>query len=282
MWNPLALLIAAIIAATLAGCAAPAAPAAMKLTRVAAARQAPVSVQVRVTRPATYKTQAVVAAYTSADIDHVVLAVYRAGGATAVTTLTRSAASLATIVTISNLRAGTAYEVRATAYADAAETTVISDATGCATTFTTPSVATVEGVSAVDDAAVTLVALALKLKDTTFAGSAAFTLSFDSTFADADAIDQVRVRLVAVGGDGSETEKIRTTYDLASVNAGQTLSVGQLRSGTTYRAYADGLRSADGTTASDPTKSTVTFTTSTVVNGQADDAVGTLTLPLAL
>lgn len=273
-------LLALLLAAVLSGCATPSAPA-MKLTPVAkaAAKEDAVSVQLRVPKPG-YRTQAVVAAYTSADIDHVALAVYRAGALVA--TVDVAAANLGNAVTLGNLRAGTAYDVVATAYADAAESTVISDATGCTTSFTTPAVGTTNGVASVDDAALTLVALALKLKDVTFAGTASLTVSIDSTFADGDTIDQVVVRVVTVAGDGTETEKTRTTYALAAVDAGQAIALGQLRSGTTYKVYADGLRSSDGTTASDASKSCVTFTTPSAAGGSADDAIGSLVLPLSL
>ena len=285
MWNPLALLLAAVFGATLAGCGAPTAPAAMKLTpvaKVAAKAKAAegVRVKLQVKKPAAYRTQAVVAAYTAADIDHVALAVYRAGAL--VTTVDVAAAALGDAVTIGNLRAGTAYDVVATAYADAAGTAVISAATGCTTSFTTPAVTTTNGVASVDDAAITLVSLALKLQDVTFAGTASLTVSVDSTFAGADAIDQVVVRVVTVAADGSETEKTRTTYALAAVDAGQAIALGQLRSGTTYKVYADGLRSADGTTASDASKSCVTFTTPSAAGGSADDAIGSVVVPLAL
>lgn len=279
MWNPLALLLAAVVGAALAGCATPTAPA-MTLTPVAKARarQSAVSVQLRVPRPG-YRMQALVAAYTAADIDHVALAVYRAGALVA--TRDVAAADLGGAVTVGNLRSGTAYDVVATAYADAAETTVISDATGCTTSFTTPAVATTDGVASVDDAAVALVSLALKLKDVTFAGSASLTLSIDAGFAGADAIAQVVVRVVTVAGDGTETEKTRTTYALAAVSAGQAIALGQLRSGTTYKVYADGLRASDGTTASDAARSCVTFTTPSAAGGSADDAIGSLVVPLA-
>lgn len=229
-----------------------------------------------------YRTQAVLTAFSAAAIDHVRLTLqadlgagYQATGA--VVRVPR--AGLGAAVSLGQLKMNRPYRVLAEAFATADEAVApISEAGGSTTDFVTPRLqVTAGGIPTIDDAPRSLVALRLKLKDQTYAGRTTVTLAVASNFNGANRLETLSVKLFQVGAGGALS--LRSTRAIAIADAGAPFPLTNLRSGTSYRLTADGLR-ADGTLASDPSKSLLSFTTPDVVGGQVDDAVPPLTLPV--
>jgi hypothetical protein len=133
----------------------------------------PVQVRLQVSG---YQVQALVKAYALADVDHVVLKVYRNGAVVAGATRTIAASALQQPLSLSGLKMGTTYQVRAVAYKDAAETVSISDPIRSVAQFTTPALTTTRGVASID-ATPLAVSLPIKLTDQVFSGKATLTVS---------------------------------------------------------------------------------------------------------
>lgn len=215
-----------------------------------------------------YHVQSLLSSYTAAQIDHVDLKLlrlvsgsYQATGA--VTTVAASA--LGGAVNLSNLRYGSQYRIEADAYADAAETQLISNAAASVTDFTTPALTASTSGDSVDDTPVGLVSLNLTLSDQTYAGTGSFGVAL-STRVQKKA-SSVTVKLL----EGTST-LVTQSLPPASVNAGQTFALNNLRMGTTYTLEADAYNSA-GALLSTPARSQVSFTTPAVASGTVDTQV---------
>lgn len=236
---------AALVAACVStGCAsAPTAPTGALVPSATA------TVQLRLASP--YGLKSVVSGYTVADVDHVRLELYRAGTLVSGADATVPVASLGTAVTLRNLRAATRYEVRATAFADAAEATVISDVSASSATFTTPAVVTTAGIAAIDDAAVAVpVALALAKR----AVGARLVFKVLPTGFIRNKSTHVRIKLLA--GTSLVSERVET---LVAAELSHTLT--NLKLGTTYSIVTQGLTLAPEVQQSVDAASTLTFST---------------------
>jgi hypothetical protein len=219
-----------------------------------------------------YRLQAVLAAYTSADVDHVRLTLLAAQGGTYVATgatTTVAGTALASPVTLGSLKAGTSYRIQADAYNSAGS--LISDASGSQTDFATPAIATTAGVASVDDAAVPLVALKLRLADQPYAGSATVAVALSSALK--SKVSTVTLKLFA-----GATLVSSKSYAVAALTGGAMAPLNNLRMGTSYTLQADGYNST-GQLKSTATQSTLAFTTPALGNGQVDTAVGALSVP---
>ena len=258
------MLIWGLLSLLMVGCAIPGAP--------QAPGEAPVTVQLAM---GGYRLQALVSAYSQADVDRVELSVYRDGTPVPEATTSVAREALASPITLSNLRMATLYEIRAAAYRG---TELISDPEGSRAQFTTPAHYQVSGVDAIDTAPLA-VSLPLKLRDRQFAGQGGYVLAIANNFKGKNALAQVRVRLARLGA-GGEAVLGERTFPLADVDAGQTFPLGNLKLNTAYRLYADGL-AADGTIVSSAAASQITFNTPPVTNGTVEDTVPLQTLPVA-
>lgn len=226
------------------GCAAgPAAPAALAAGTVDA------TILPRIVAP--YGLQAVVAGYTAANVDHVVLKLARAGTLVPGAVVSVPRAGLGTAVTVRNLRAGTTYHVQAAAYADAAETTLLSDPTASSTAFTTPPVVTTGGVAAIDDADVS-VPVAVTLAKKAVGAKLAFKVAVANNTR--NRATHVRIRLLA--GTTTVSERVEP---LAQAEASHALT--NLKLGTSYTILAQGLTLGPEVQISADAASTLTFTT---------------------
>lgn len=262
------MLILGLFSLILAGCMSPAAPAPPAPT-------APVTLHLTTG----LRVQALVNAWTSADINHVRLTVYRGGTLVAGAGRTVTQAQLASPLTLRNLRINTSYEVRAEAYRDAGATQLISDSTTSRATFTTPALATSGGVATISTAPLA-VSLPVRLVNKTYVGKGTYTISVQSNFNGKNTLTHVRVRLVRVDPTtGAETALGSRTFTIAEVLLGQSYAISNMRFNTTYRLYGDGLAS-DGTVASTDSKSNVTFTTPALASGSVEDTVALQTVPV--
>lgn len=180
-------LAAVALAATLAGCGAPAANGPVTFGEAlgvadtaqaaAIARGAAARGTVKVLGADGYVLQALTA-WNKADVDKVTLRLFkRSGGSYAATGVSTDIANaaLASAVTLSNLKLATDYKVVAEAY-DATGARIDNQAQAgsdadCAVTFTTPSLVTAAAGDHVDDATISFVA-PVKLMNKTFAGQA--------------------------------------------------------------------------------------------------------------
>ena len=257
------MLIWGLLSLLMVGCALPGAP--------QAPGEAPVTVQLAM---GGYRLQALVSAYSQADVDRVELSVYRDGTPVPEATTSVAREAIASPITLKNLRMATRYEIRAAAYQG---TALISVAEQSRAQFTTPARYQVGGIDAVDTAPLA-VSLPLKLRDRPFAGQGSYVLAIAKNFQGKNALSQVRVRLARLGTSG-ETVLGERTFPLAAVDAGQTFPLGNLKLNTAYRLYADGF-AADGTIVSSPGASLVDFTTPPVTDGSVEDTVPLQTLPL--
>ena len=256
---------ALLLAGALVGCAAPA--------MVGPSADGPLTAAVRVRLvppgPAPYALQAVVSGYTAADVDHVDLALYRAGAPVAGATATVARSGLGTPVALRNLRAGTAYEVRATAFADPAGATVLSDPQASRAAFTTPAVTTTAGLARIDEAPVEVpIAVALAARPV------ALSLAFKVVPAGnvRNRATHVRIRLLA--GGQLVSERLET---LAEAQAPHVLT--NLKLGTGYALVAQALTLAPEAQLSDDARSALAFSTpasgTTSVETDLNVALGT-------
>jgi hypothetical protein len=242
------------------------------------------------TRPVTgrfhlagFHVESVLSANTAASIDHLRLkllmkdtqGVYQATGA--VTSV--PAASLSSTVSLGNLKIGKQYRVQADAYADAAETQLISVASGSVTDFTTPSIVTTAGVASLSDTPIAL-ALSVKLADKTYAGTGTFTVSVNSNLR--SKVDQLRVTLYQVDSAGALTQRFQKSVAYAGANPSFTLT--NMRSGTSYRLLAEAFSVSGGvsTKISVDANSTLDLAVPAPTSGQLDDNVNTLLGVLAV
>ncbi len=210
-----------------------------------------VSATMRLRLGAPYALQSVVSGYTVADVDHVVLALYRAGSLVQGSVSTVSQANLGTAVTLRNLRAATGYEVRATAYADAAETRAISDPAASRTAFTTPAVDTTAGIATIDDTPVA-VPVAVTLAPRAVGAKLVFKVAPTGFIRNKST--HVRIRLLA--GATLVSERVEA---LDAAELSHTLS--NLKLGTAYSIVAQGITQTPVAQHSVDTASTFTFTT---------------------
>lgn len=154
----------------LAGCASPAPVAPLAAPAAAPAAKASVTVvsHLEVRDRAGRRVLAEVQPWGKADIDHVTLTLFQEPVTTPVHTLTIQQADLDRTVTVKDLAIASRYRVEARAWADAAETIRIDDfedrPAACTTPFTTTT-----------DDMVSVGAIALRLKDKTFVGTATTT-----------------------------------------------------------------------------------------------------------
>jgi hypothetical protein len=254
----------------LLGCQAP-----MAASTVAAAER-PAQATIRL---GGYKTLALVEAYSLQHVDHLRLRLLKknAQGAYAATGVTRiiAPAALADPVSLGNLKLGQAYRVQADAFADAAETSLISAPSASTTDFTMPALATVGGVATVDDTPVTL-ALGVKLIDKTYAGTGTFSVAVANNLR--NKADSLRVSLYQVTG-GTFSLKFQKTVAWAGGQPGFTMA--NLKHGTSYRLVAEGFEA--GLKVSADASSTVAFSLPAAATGAIDDdvnvLVGALTVP---
>lgn len=191
--------------------------------------EAPVQVQLQL-RP--YRVQALVSAPTAADVDHIKLAVYRDGVAVPGATRTVSSAAFSEPFALSHLRMGTAYEIRATAYADAAETRPLSDPALSRAAFSTPGLAVVSGVATIETAPIA-VAVPVKLVDRVYSGQAEVEVTVERK-----SLHQVRVTLWRDGVLAYQAPPAMLTAAPATFS----LTLTNLKPGVgEYRLQAEGL-----------------------------------------
>lgn len=262
-----------LLAALLTGCAAP-----LGVPAPRAGAATPVTARVVFG----YRLQAILKAYTAADVDHVKLVLLTDDGGWQATGATKAvaAAALTSPVALGNLRADRTYRVRTDAYSSADESgaTLISDPATSTTDFTTPAVITTEGVASIDDAEVAVVALRCKLVDRTYAGTGTFKVAVSKGLD--NKITHVRLTLSQAAADGTLTTRYTRTVALA--DAGQTFTMTNLRTGQAYNLLAEGLKvTTSETKLSNDNQSTLSFTTPAVAGGQVDEAVATTTYSVA-
>ncbi|HEY9722498.1 MAG TPA: hypothetical protein V6D47_10805, partial [Oscillatoriaceae cyanobacterium] len=215
-------------------------------------------------------------AYTTSQIDHVDLRLLRASGGSYTATgavLKVAPGALTTTLSLENLRLATSYEIEADAYADAAETQLISDPTSSLTTFTTPAVQTSTSGDTVDDTPDALLAINLTLATQTYAGTASFDLKLSNPV-------KKKASVVDIALVSGTTTVASEAVSPASVDAGQTLTLSDLRMGTAYKLEAAAYDSK-GKLLSNASKSDVSFTTPAIASGAVDTQSNTApyTLP---
>lgn len=250
--------------------------------------QAPVAPMLTGTRPVTahihldYSIESLMTAYSKASINHLRLrllaqnaqGVYQPTGVTA----SVATANLGTAVSLGNLKIGSRYRVQADAYADAAETQLISEPTSSLTDFVTPSLVTTNGVAAIDNTPIAL-SLAVKLADQSYAGHGNITIHVAAPIT--GKVDYVVVTLYQVSG-ATATSLLQRTLTYAGTNPAIALT--NLKYGTSYRVVTEGYDTASGTPKKLTTdgKSTLNFTVPAPTNGKVDDdlnvVLGTLTV----
>lgn len=226
-----------------------------------------------------YRLQALVEANELQHVDHLKLHLLKknAQGAYVATGVTRSVApsALAAPISLGHLKLGQAYRVQADAYADAAETRLISEAAASATDFTMPGLTTVGGVATVDETPFTL-ALRVRLSDKTYAGHATFPIALANGLK--NRTDSLRVSLYQLGATGADLKLAKT---FAWSVGGLSVPMANLKHGTAYRLVAEAF---DGTKKlSVDANSTLNFTVPSPSAGAIDDDVnvllGALTVP---
>lgn len=244
----------------LAGCQAPLAPAPTVAER---------PVQASVTLGG-YRTLAIVAANTGTRLDHVTLTLsMRNAQGQYVETGARKAIAkdaLGAPVSLGNLKMGQAYRVQASAYTDAAESQLVSDPARSVTDFVMPSLTSADGVATVDDAPVTL-ALKVALKDATYAGRAAFTVTIANNVR--NRADSLRVTLFQVSGT-TYTPVYRQTVP-HTPGAALSYTLTNLKFGTSYALLAEGFEGA--VKLSSDASSNASFTVPAPSEGQLNDDV---------
>jgi hypothetical protein len=247
----------------LMGCQAPTA-----ISTVAAAER-PAQATIRL---GGYRTFALVEAYTLQHVDHLRLRLLKANaqGAYVATGVTRvvAPADLASPVSLGNLKLGQAYRVQADAFADAAETVLISAPSASTTNFTMPGLATVGGIASVDDTPVSL-ALGVRLIDKTYAGTGSFSVVVSNNLR--NKADSLRVSLYQVNG-GAFSLKFQKTVAWAGGPTSFTMT--NLKHGTSYRLVAEAFEA--GVKVSTDASSTAAFAVPAVAVGAIDDDVNTL------
>jgi hypothetical protein len=206
--------------------------------------------------PSGFRLQAALNPWTLTDVSTVRLQAFRAGGGTAVATKTIAKADLGRAVTLTNLRAGTAYELRATALTAAGAD--ITDADASRTTFTTPAVTTASGVAAIDDTPLAI-AVALKLASKAYAGKLVFRISPSETVGNY----ATGYRVTLSGGD---SPVVRT---LTRAQAAESRTLTNLKAGTTYTVLTEGFYG--GYKITYDARSTYTFRTPALAAGTNDD-----------
>ena len=209
----------------------------------------PLAASVRLRLAAPYALQAVVNGHSVADVAQVELQVYRDGSPVSGASTTIAGASLAAPVTLRNLRAATAYEVRATAFK--ASGAVISDAVASRAAFTTPAVVTTGGVATIDDATVA-VPLALALAPR----AVPVRLTFNVELAPPLRKKTTHVRISVLAGGTLVSQRLETVAEAA---ADQTLT--NLKLDTSYVIQTEGLSLSPETVYSADAKSSFAFTT---------------------
>lgn len=254
----------------LAGCQAPLAPA-LSDTR-------PVTAHIQLS----YCIESLMTAYTRASIDHLRLqllsqdaqGVYQPTGVTT----SVATANLGMAVSLGNLKIGSRYRVQADAYADAAETQLISVPTSSLTDFVTPSVVTTSGVAAIDNTPIAL-SLAVKLADQTYAGQGVVTINVAAPIT--GKIDYVVVTLYQVSGT-TVTSLLQRTLTYTGTNP--TITLTNMKSGSSYRVITEGYDIASGTPKKLTTdgKSTLNLTVPAPTNGQLDNDLNVLLGPLSV
>lgn len=215
---------------------------------------------------APYGLQSLVSGYTAADVDHVVLELYRAGSPVPGVASAVPAASLAAPVLLRNLRAATSYEVRATAYADAAGATVISEPAASRAAFSTPAVVTTAGLDAIDDAPVA-VPLAVTLASRPVGARLVFKVVPTAFIRNKST--HLRIKLLA--GATIVSERVET---LAAAQLPHTLT--NLKLGTGYAIVAQGITQAPERQQSADASSTLTFTTPAAGGASVEDDLNVL------
>jgi hypothetical protein len=141
-------------------------------------------------------------AFSVSNIDHVNLQVLRDGNTVSGVSRSIARAALGRAVTLSNLRLATAYQIQATAFADAAETNQISvDAKSITPVFVAPSVMRMASGDTTDQTplAITVpLVLGFKVGTSSYTASSTLTFAGQVTFtinADTRNIDHVNVSL---------------------------------------------------------------------------------------
>lgn len=247
----------------LLGCQAPAAVPAL------AAPERPAQATIRL---GGYKTLALVEAYALRHVDHLRLRLLKknASGAYVATGVTRAIApaDIAMPVSLGNLKLGQAYRVQADAFADAAETSLISAPALSTTDFAMPALATASGVATVDDTPVTL-ALGVQLIDKTYAGTGTFSVAVANNLR--NKVDSLRVSLYQVNA-GTPSLKFQKT--VAWTSGQPSFSMANLKHGSSYRLVVEGFEA--GAKLSTDANSTLAFTLPAPTAGAIDDDVNTL------
>lgn len=253
----------------LMGCQAPTAASAV------AAPERPAQATIRL---GGYQTLALVEAYSLRHVDHLRLRLLKknTAGAYVATGVTRvvAPADLGKPVSLGNLKLGQAYRVQADAFADAAETSLISAPSGSTTDFAMPALATVGGVASVDDTPVTL-ALGVRLIDKTYAGTGTFSVAVSNNLR--NKVDSLRVSLYQVNA-GTPSLKFQKTVAWSSGTPSFTMA--NLKHGTGYRLVAEGFEA--GVKISTDASSTLAFTVPAVAAGAIDNDVNALVGALAV
>ena len=246
----------------LAGCVSPAGTAA----------PAGLTVQARLQRPA-YRLQALLSAYTAADIAEVRLSLLRRVAGSYQPTGARyslSPAALGEPISLGQLKLGSAYRLVAEAYDVGA--TLISDPANSTTDFETPGMTPVAGIDTIDLTPVSVVPVRLTLIDRVYAGSGSFVVALSKGL-QKKAVS-VRVSLLAGGAPVHEQ-----TYPVEEILLAAPVPLRNLRLATAYTLQAEAL-DASGAVLSNSRNSTADFTTPDAASGPVDDLIGSE--PLAL
>ena len=178
-------------------------------------------------------------------------------------------AALGAPVSLGNLKMGQAYRVQASAYTDAAESNLVSDPAKSVTDFAMPTIGSTNGVATIDDAPVTL-DLKVALKDATYAGRAAFTVTVANNVR--NKVDSLRVTLFQVSGT-TYTPVYRQTVP-HTPGAALSYTLTNLKFGTGYALLAEGFEGA--AKLSSDAGSATTFTVPAPSDGQLNDDVNAL------